>query len=79
MVALLTLVILTFFAPAFFVCRVCLNCSFDRDSLVMPTKRRFEILKLGEIDHESDVLLKQLNPREVDHSNLKQRGMSLEE
>jgi hypothetical protein len=31
-----------------------------------------EILKLGEIDHKSDGLLKELNPQAVSHSNLEQ-------
>jgi hypothetical protein len=31
-----------------------------------------EILKLEEIDHKPDALLKKLNPRAVDHSNLEQ-------
>jgi hypothetical protein len=37
-----------------------------------------EILRLGEIDPEVDALLKELNPRPVDHSNIEQRGTSSE-
>ena len=37
-----------------------------------------EILRLGEIDPEFDALLKELNPRPVDHSNIERKGISSE-